>query len=145
MNDLNITQICRGSRYNQTQSGITLWNALQGKRLAGFKFRRRHPIPFLNRWGERKFFIPDFYCPKRKLIIELEGKIHGFQKDYDENRDEVLSRLGLTAIRILNEEVLNNFDGVVDKIFAALITWDFQRICHAIFPPHRILSATSQQ
>jgi very-short-patch-repair endonuclease len=50
----------------------------------------------------------------------MDGKIHEFQKEYDENRDMVLAGLGLRTIRILNEELKQNMKGVVQKILIVL-------------------------
>jgi len=53
---------------------------LKGKQLLGLKFRRQHPI---------NKYIVDFYCHKKKLIIELDGGIHeeGTQEEYDKERE----------------------------------------------------------
>ena len=55
-------------RNNMTKAEIILWSKLKGKQL-GYKFRRQHGI------GK---YIIDFYCPKLKLIIEVDGDVHGF-------------------------------------------------------------------
>ena len=116
----SIIELCRKLRQNQTPSELRLWKRLKAKQFAGYKFRRQHPIIYQSRQGVRSFFIPDFYCAEKKLIVELDGKIHEFQKDYDNNRDEVLAQLGLKTIRILNEELDSGFEGVSDKILFAL-------------------------
>ena len=118
----SITKLCRELRQNLTPSEIRLWKELKAKRFYGYKFRRQHPIIYQSIQGKRSFFIPDFYCAEKKLIIELDGKIHEFQKDYDENRDFVLAQLGLKTIRILNEELQPNMEKVMKKIFEALQT-----------------------
>jgi very-short-patch-repair endonuclease len=51
----------------ETVAEKLLWSRLNKNQLLGLQFRRQHPI---NR------FIADFYCPKIKLIIEVDGKIH---------------------------------------------------------------------
>jgi very-short-patch-repair endonuclease len=51
-----------------------------------------------------KFFVADFYCAEEKLILEIDGKIHESQKEYDLWRTSVLNELGLRVFRILNEE-----------------------------------------
>jgi very-short-patch-repair endonuclease len=115
----SIIELCRNLRRNQTPSEARLWKRLKAKQFDGYKFRRQHPIIYESRQGIRRFFIPDFYCSERNLIVELDGKIHEFQKDYDDNRDFVLAQLGLKTIRILNEE-LWDMNSVLEKIFAAL-------------------------
>jgi len=63
----------------------------------------------------RLFFIADFYCAEKKLVIEIDGKIHDFQKDYDQRKDEILSNMDLKVVRIKNEE-MKNVGKVLEKI-----------------------------
>ena len=116
----SITELCKRLRRNQTPSELRLWKLLKAKRFDGHKFRRQHPIIYQSIQGKINFFIPDFYCSEKNLIVELDGKIHEFQKDYDDNRDYVLSQLGLTTIRILNEELEHSLEEVSTKIFRVL-------------------------
>jgi very-short-patch-repair endonuclease len=66
--------------------------------LDGRKFRRQYSI------GS---YIAGFCCPSEKLIIELDGDLHGeyhkIQKD--KNRDSYLSGLGFTVLRFENRFV----------------------------------------
>jgi very-short-patch-repair endonuclease len=90
-----------------TESEKILWEKLSGKKLEGFRFRRQHPI------GR---YIADFYNHEKKLIIEIDGDIHGKQKEYDKNRDRHLKAHGYTLIRIKNEEIKNNIESVINTI-----------------------------
>jgi very-short-patch-repair endonuclease len=67
-----VQQQARELRQELTPAEKVLWQALRDKQLAGFKFRRQHPI-------DR--FIADFYCAACKLIVELDGGIHDEQQD----------------------------------------------------------------
>jgi very-short-patch-repair endonuclease len=58
------------------------------------------------------FYIADFYCNRLKMIIEVDGKIHDFNRDYDRERDAKLNARGLQVIRIKNEEV-NDIPGII--------------------------------
>jgi len=63
-------------------------------------------------------YIADFYCPKAKLIIELDGEQHN---DYDESqkddiRTEVLQTYGLKILRFSNYEIKNRFEDVCETI-----------------------------
>jgi leucyl-tRNA synthetase len=69
--------------------------------------------------GKIGFFIADFYCAEKRLIVELDGAVHDFQQHYDANRDEILMQLGLTTLRIKNKE-LEDMEAVLGKIKAAL-------------------------
>ena len=59
--------------------------------------------------------IVDFYCPKLKLVIEIDGDIHYTEnaQEYDRQRTEILEGYGLKVIRFTNQEVLQNLAGVV--------------------------------
>jgi len=63
-------------------------------------------------------FIVDFYCPKLKLVIELDGGHHldEYQKGYDEERSEVLGSYGLQVIRFTNYQIDFEFNFVCTKI-----------------------------
>ncbi|MCC7332903.1 MAG: endonuclease domain-containing protein [Flavobacteriales bacterium] len=111
-----ITQLARDLRKNQTASENLLWQNLRNRKLNGFKFNRQFPIVYGRNFdGTSLFFIADFYCHEKKLIIELDGKIHEFQKEYDKERDTILNKLGLSVIRIKNEE-LDKLSEVLGKI-----------------------------
>jgi len=64
----------------------------------------------------------DFFCPKAKLVIEVDGSQHstGNVADTDKVRDEFLSTLGLRVLRFTDTDVLNNIDGVTEKIFESI-------------------------
>ena len=107
-----ITLLARNLRKNQTLSEKSLWEVLRRKNLSGFRFLRQHPIFYSikDKWVE--FYIADFYCSELKLIIELDGKIHEYRKDYDSERDLKLLNKGIYVVRIKNEE-LDDMDSVL--------------------------------
>jgi len=104
-----IYEIARKLRKEQTPAEKILWECLRARRLNGLKFRRQHPL------GR---YIPDFYCAEKRLVVELEGKVHELkdQKEYDKIRQETIEAMGLTVLRFKNEEVLNNLELVLAKI-----------------------------
>jgi very-short-patch-repair endonuclease len=110
-----ITSLARDLRSNQTPAEIVLWNILRRKNLSAFKFLRQHPIFYRvkKKWVE--FFIADFYCAKLQLIIEVDGKIHEQQKEYDNERDSKLLEKGISVVRIKNEEV-NDIKKIKDSL-----------------------------
>ncbi len=97
-------------RNNPTTAEAALWESLKGKNL-GDKFRRQHPV------GD---FIPDFVCLSKKLIIEVDGKIHDTQIEQDQARTEELEKLGYKVIRFRNETVLGNLEKVLETISSEL-------------------------
>src|SRR3989338_972149 len=111
-----ITQLARDLRKNQTPAESLLWKNLRNRKLQELKFNRQFPVVYGRNFdGTSLFFIADFYCHEKKLIIELDGKIHDFQKEYDKEREHILNQLGLKVIRFKNEE-LENIIAVLDKI-----------------------------
>jgi very-short-patch-repair endonuclease len=74
------------------------------------KFRRQAPI------GP---FIADFCCEERSLVIELDGGQH-VDCTYDERRSGWLADNGYSVLRVWNNEVLENLDGVLELIWFRL-------------------------
>ena len=96
-------------RNNSTKAEIILWKYLKGSQLEGRKFRRQQSI------GN---YIVDFYCPKERLVIELDGEVH-FNKDaieYDKLRTEYLESKFIKVIRFENKEVIYNIEKVLKTI-----------------------------
>ena len=98
-------------RKSLTSAEATLWKQLQKSQLNGRKFRRQHSI---------KNFIVDFYCPKEKLIIELDGAYHldFAQQIYDLERTKQLESLGFKVIRFENKLVFEHLQGVLNEIIS---------------------------
>ena len=89
-----------------TEAEILLWSILKDKGFGGYKFRRQHSV------GN---YILDFYCPKKRLAIELDGSQH-FTDDgleYDEARNDFLVSVGIKVVRYSNREVFDNLNGVL--------------------------------
>ncbi|WP_157206870.1 leucine--tRNA ligase [Mariniflexile maritimum] len=97
-------------RANPTQAEAVLWEQLRNKNLEA-KFRQQHLI------GD---YIVDFVCLDKKLIVEVDGKIHENQLDEDAKRTEILENDDYKVIRFSNEEVLGNIDSVLKTIQEAL-------------------------
>ncbi|MCI0522454.1 MAG: endonuclease domain-containing protein [Bacteroidales bacterium] len=108
-------KLARELRARQTKSEEVLWLQLRNRKLHGYKFYRQHVIRYnAGRLGVR-FFIADFYCAALGLVIELDGRIHDKNKDYDQYRDEILQSRGIVTLRIKNEE-LYDINEVLEKI-----------------------------
>ena len=101
-----ITKVTRRLRNNQTDAEKELWRYLRYTK-PGVKFRRQFPV-FYVKDNTKSFFVADFICLEKKLIIEVDGKIHEKQKESDESRDLILKNLGYNVIRIKNEDILSN-------------------------------------
>lgn len=97
-------------RKNQTPQEVLLWARLRGKQL-GFKFKRQHSI------GP---YILDFYCPDKKLCVELDGSQHLDNKEYDQERTNYLLGHEIKTLRFWNNEVNGNMEGVLQKVVSEL-------------------------
>jgi very-short-patch-repair endonuclease len=83
---------------------------LRARNVGGLKFRRQHPI---------EPYIVDFYCAEAELIVELDGRSHDTTASYDAQRSQHLQALGLTVMRVGNDDVLDNLEGVATAILRA--------------------------
>ena len=97
-------------RKESTPAERKLWSKIRNDQL-GVTFRRQHAI------GK---YIPDFCCPKAKLIIELDSSQHLEQREYDEERTKYLKSLGYKVIRFWNNDVMNNIEGVILAMIHAM-------------------------
>ena len=99
----------RRLRREMTPAESRLWCCLRANRLDGLHFRRQQVIDG---------FIADFYCHSGGLIIELDGRIHDIQKDYDASRDHILRARSLYILRFTNSQVLSQCPTVLAQIRA---------------------------
>ena len=102
-------QRARQLRRSQTSAEARLWRALRDRRLAGWKFRRQHPI-------DR--YIVDFVTLDGKLIVEIDGATHSSRRAVlrDSERTRILEALGFHLVRVTNVEVYDNLEGVIEMI-----------------------------
>lgn len=101
----NLKKFARKLRNNSTLPEVILWNkVLKLKQLRGYSFLRQRPI------GS---YIVDFFSKELKLVIELDGEIHKFQKSNDKKRDDELEGYGYSIIRFDNEDILNGLPNVI--------------------------------
>ena len=115
-----IKLIARGLRKNQTETETILWQKLRNRRFLNKIFLRQHPIIFQIEDSER-FFIADFFCNENKLVIEVDGGIHFRQKKYDQYRDLIIQKLGLTVIRITNNIIKQDLEYFLTEILTPLL------------------------
>ncbi len=121
----NHTPISRARklRREMTEEETILWQKLRGRRFLGLKFLRQHPVIYDRINNEPKYFIPDFYCAEKKLVIEVDGKIHDFQKERDKRREEILEGAGLRMLRFRNEEIMDDVFKVLKRIEAFILDY----------------------
>jgi leucyl-tRNA synthetase len=121
MDYLTIRSFARENRKNPTPAEKRFWLHARGKKISGLKFNRQFVIPYKLYSDFTRSFIADFYCHKLKLVIELDGRIHEYQKEYDNDRDLILNALGLKVIRFSNSEVFSNWPYVKNTIIALIV------------------------
>ncbi len=94
-------------RNNMTKEERHLW----------YDFLKSHPLRFQRQKIIGKYIV-DFYCAEAKLIIELDGSQHyeDAGREHDEERTAFLESYGMQVIRIPNNEVNRNFEGVCEYL-----------------------------
>ena len=97
-------------RNNSTEEEIILWSFLK-KFLPKARFRRQYSVGC---------FIIDFYSPKHRLAIEVDGGYHDNQKEYDREREIFITSQNIRMIRFKNEEVRENLAMVMEVIRKSL-------------------------
>ncbi len=96
-----------------TPAETFLWSKIRRRQIIDFWFYRQKPIGI---------YIADFYCPKAKLVIEVDGNQHLSDENvkYDKERKEYMKSIGLRVLRFKNAEILTNIDMVVGRIESEL-------------------------
>ena len=108
-NSPHLKDIRKSLRSHCTIAEATLWNALKNKKLDGWRWRRQFSIGNI---------ILDFYCPKAKLGIELNGNHHytAGGQIADEIKIEQLNDLGIKVFHIENQVFWDTPDLVLELI-----------------------------
>ena len=98
----------RALRRTMSLPEVLLWQELR-KRPAGLRFRRQHPAGV---------YVLDFFCPARKLVIEVDGDAHdyGDRPERDRLRDAWLVSQGVRVIRVRAIDVLHSLEAVLSHI-----------------------------
>jgi very-short-patch-repair endonuclease len=111
------TEKARALRRKATGAEQRLWRHLRDRRLCGYKFRRQQSI------GR---YIVDFICKEQGLVVELDGRQHAEQEDYDKAWTARLEACGFQVIRFANYDALKNTDEVLSRILRTLESIDRQ-------------------
>ena len=102
-------------RGRMTKSEAILWKYIKNDRL-GFRFRRQHGI------GNH---IVDFYCPKLKLVIEVDGLTHAEEKVFekDQRKEKFIKENSMILKRYSSDQIFNDLDNTL---------MDIENICKEI-------------
>ncbi|MEL7433602.1 MAG: DUF559 domain-containing protein [Chloroflexota bacterium] len=99
--------LAKQMRHDPTPAEDILWQRLRRNAL-GNKFRRQHAVDC---------FIVDFYAPKVKLVVEVDGAIHEYTAEEDAIRQQYLEEVfGLIFLRFENGDVIKQTSAVVSVI-----------------------------
>ena len=98
-------------RRRMTDAEVILWSRLRRNAIKGRRFRRQHPI------GP---YIADFVCLPLRLVVEIDGATHGSDEEilHDRRRDAYLRGRGFSVLRFWNQEIYDNLNGVLEKIWS---------------------------
>ena len=102
----------RELRQTSTEAEQALWRRLPNRQLAGWKFRRQHPI------GR---YFADFACIEVRLVVELDGGQHfepgAMQSDL--RRSAALNAAGFHVLRFDNRQALTK----TELVLQAILDW----------------------
>jgi crossover junction endodeoxyribonuclease RuvC len=104
------TAIARKLRHDSTEAEKRIWRLLRSRRI-GAKFRRQQTI---------EGYVVDFICFEHRLIIEIDGGQHADVDEYEARRTQCLDANGFRILRFWNNEVIENIEGVFERIVEAL-------------------------
>ncbi len=102
----NLTPLARRLRRDSTNAERLLWSRLRAGQLNGLVFRRQEPV------GP---YVVDFICTRANLVVELDGGQHA-DSTADIERDTYLREHGYRVLRIWNNDLMSNLDGVLQRI-----------------------------
>jgi very-short-patch-repair endonuclease len=100
-------RLAQSLRKTKVPAETLLWKVLRNRTLAGFKFRRQHPI------GP---YVADFACVAYKLIVEVDGVSHLEPKN-DQVRSTFLKEAGWWVLRFWNTEIYDDLEAVQEAIY----------------------------
>ena len=99
----------RKLRRQMTAAEVALWLMIKNKQVNGERFLRQYSV---------SHYVLDFYCPKYKLAIELDGAGHFTEQGqkYDKDRTDYLNSVGVRVLRFENFEVFQYPMRTLDEI-----------------------------
>ena len=102
-----LVPLARNLRREMTREERKLW----------YQFLRLYPVRFYRQKVLGRY-IADFYCAKAKLVIEFDGSQHYEEEGQEKEalRTRYLEGYDLKVLRIANNQVTENFEGVCSYI-----------------------------
>ena len=104
-NKKEMTKTRKALRNSMPKAEVILWSHLKGKQFRELKFRRQYSIGH---------YVVDFFCPKIRLAIELDGESHlsKTQRIRDKTRQKIIEKTGIKILRYYNTDIYENIEGV---------------------------------
>ena len=93
-------------RTQSSKPEVILWNEIRNEKM-GVKFRRQYSI---------QSYVVDFFCPEKRVAIEIDGKQHSKSQEYDQYRDQYLNALDITVLRFPSQRIFHNLKSVLIEI-----------------------------
>ena len=103
----DLKQLSRELRNKSTLAEVLLWNQLKQRKMLGYQFARQKPI-----WD----YIVDFYCPKLKLVVEIDGDSHRDRFATDLRRQQLIQNMGIHFLRFNDLDVKKDMRNVLQVI-----------------------------
>jgi len=105
--------VAKKLRANTTPHERALWRALKELPVEGTHFRRQAPIGA---------YVVDFFCPAKRLIVELDGGHHNDDETTirDRERQTWLEQEGYRVIRFWNSDITGDLNAVLERIYIEL-------------------------
>jgi very-short-patch-repair endonuclease len=103
-----MSDVAQRLRKSATSAERRLWEVVRDRR-CGYRIYRQVPA------GQ---YVVDFYCPAVRLAIEVDGPIHDLPEvqQRDVTRElALINDLGMTILRLSNDEVLHFSDGELQR------------------------------
>jgi len=100
----------RSLRKNMPVAEVILWSKLKNKQILGERFLRQYSVDQ---------YVLDFYCPKLKLAIEIDGDSHFIpgEEEQDKARQDYIEAFGIRFLRFTNDDIYKNIDGVCQVVY----------------------------
>jgi very-short-patch-repair endonuclease len=102
--DPKLKPLSRELGKKSTLAEVLLWNHLKGSKMLGLGFLRQKPIDK---------YIVDFYCPKLKLVVEIDGSSHRGKFESDQTRESDLKAPGLHVLRFTDKKGKQDMSNVL--------------------------------
>ena len=97
----------RKNRHAGNLAEVVFWREVRSKHFYGIDFNRQYVI------GN---YIADFYIRSLGVVVEIDGAYHNNRTDYDQQREEFMSSLGIYTFRISDYDVKNNTSWALNEL-----------------------------